>query len=199
MKTCINCGAEIEDRNKFCPHCGIRCESGEENESLVTTPIESVPEARNESEQQILTHPMKWHNFLMVIMILGGIVTIANGLNTMMGSEYLSSGYNSTQVYRVYPGLKSCDTLYGIAMIAIGVFEFIVRSRLSKFRSNGPSSLKIMYVLSIIANLIYLAWASSATGISLFTSSNTGSLVASVLFLIINSVYYSKRSDLFVN
>ena len=199
MKKCINCGAEIEEKNNFCPHCGTKCEDRKDVEPIVFKPSESVSDNRDEPAAQSNVHPMKWHNFLMVIMILGGIVTIANGLNMMMGSEYLSSGYNSSQVYRVFPGLKGCDTFYGIALIALGVFEFIVRNRLNNFRANGPTSMKAMYILSIIASLIYIAWASSTTGVSLFNSSNMGSLVSSVLFLIINSVYYSKRGDLFVN
>ena len=198
MKNCVNCGAEIEDQNKFCPHCGTSCENGQEIVSSESTPIESVPEVQNEPGPQSNPHSMKWHNFLMVTMIIGGILTILNGVNTMMGSEYISVGYDSAQVYRAFPGLKSCDIFYGIAMIALGVYEFIVRSRLNNFRINAPTSLKIMFVLSIMANLIYLAWASSVTGTSLFNSSNIGSLLVSVLFLIINSVYYSRRSELFV-
>ena len=193
MKTCVNCGAEIEEKNNFCPHCGTRCESSKEIERSVLRP------SQNTSESSTNASPMKWHNFLMVIMILGGIVTIANGINTMLGSEYLSNGLDSSKVYSAFPGLKSCDTFYGITMIAIGVFEFIVRSRLNQLRENGPSSLKTLYILSIAANLVYLAWASSTVNINLFNSSNVGSVLGTVLLLIINSIYYSKRSDLFVN
>ena len=124
MKNCVNCGAEIEDRNKFCPHCGTRCESGEDNESPVTTPIESVPEARNESEQQILTHPMKWHNFLMVIMILGGIVTIANGLNTMNSSGYAGIRYEYSEAQKAL-----------IFYVTVAQFDKLSLDNVSSFRT----------------------------------------------------------------
>ena len=143
-------------------------------------------------------YPLKWHNFLMVVMVLGGIIAIVNGLNTITGMAYLQTGYSSSQIYSFYPELKSCDMVYGIITIAIGIFEFVVRSRLNKFKSNGPSSLTIMYVIAIVSLFIYLAWASSATRINMMTSSNLGSLVSNIIFLIVNGIYYSKRRELFV-
>ena len=102
-------------------------------------------------------------------------------------------------VYDAYPDLKTADTFYGIAAIALGVFQIIVRNRLSRFRANGPESLKILYFISIGASLIYISWASSATRVNMLTSSNITSVFSSVLFLIINTSYYKKRSSLFVN
>ena len=201
MKTCINCGAQIEERNHFCPHCGTKCDNTPEEKKPVEKPtfvLKEKPHEKTEDPQES-QYPMKWHNFQMVIMILGGILAIANGLNQLTGNGYLGQGVTADQVYSRFPVLKSCDIFYGIILIALGVFELIVRSRLNKFQTNGPGSLKTLYILSIIGSLIYLGWASSATGISMFTYSNMGSLGSSVLFLIINSIYYSKRSSLFVN
>ena len=199
MKTCVNCGAAIDDTSNFCPHCGTRCESGTGTEGSVYSPSENVSEHTEASDILAQTYPMKWHKFLMVIMILGGIVTIANGINTMMGTEYLSNGLDMERVYELFPGLKSCDSFYGIAMIALGVFEFTVRSRLKQFRANGPISLRIMYILSLGINVIYLAWATSVTGTNLFNESNIGSLIATILLMLVNGIYYSKRSRLFVH
>lgn len=199
MKTCVNCGAEISDNCKFCPECGTKCPGGEDHESTVYASSGQPTDHQSGAGPSANAYPMKWHNFLMVIMILGGIMTIINGAIAMTGSAYLGNGYDSSVVYSVFPGLKSCDMFYGVALIALGVFEFTVRSRLKRFCANGPGSLRIMYILFIAVGVIYLAWASSATGIRLFDSSNTGSLVASVSLLVINHVYYSKRSELFVN
>ena len=140
----------------------------------------------------------------MVVMIISAIFTIISGISYLAGFEYseyqyTQNGVNASMIYNAFPGLKACDTFYGVALIALGVFEFTVRNRLKQFRANGPGSLKIMYILSIAASVIYLVWASSATGINLLNSANLASLGISVLLLIINSVYYSKRSSLFVN
>lgn len=208
MKTCISCGATIEDRNNYCPYCGTACGGNGETEkpvySLPDSPSANTAEStsgapENPSDPRADQYPMGWHKFLMVAMILGGIVTIANGAGLLTGSVYARRGLSSHMVYGNFRALKGADTFYGVAMIALGVFEFIVRSRLKQFRANGPGSLKAMYILAIAASLIYMLLATSATGISMFDSSNLGSLGGSVVMLIINSIYYSKRSDLFVN
>lgn len=200
MKTCKNCGAAIEEKNRFCSHCGTRCEDGVDTSSD-TAPPAVLQENQHEetSTANINEYPMKWHNFQMVIMILGGILTIANGLSQLMGAGYMREGITAAQIYGRFPGLKSCDVFYGIVLIALGVYEFVVRNRLNKFQVNGPGSLKTLYFLSIAGSLIYLLWASSTTGVNLLTSDNLGSLISSVAFLCINSIYYSKRSSLFIN
>ena len=180
VKVCKACGQKTEVDSKFCSNCGKQIfEDGEGSKNN--------------------QYSMRWHDFQMVIMFLGGIITIGNGLNQLMGSVYTGQGIYVDRLYSYYPEMKSCDTFYGIVLIALGVFEFIVRSRLNKFQTNGPSSLKTLYILSIVGGLIYLLWASSATGINMFNSSSLGSIGSSIIFFIINSIYYSKRSSLFVN
>lgn len=202
MKTCIHCGAQMDDTCNFCPNCGTRCNDQNDMERSVYQPYEepreSVPEVRAEQ------YPMKWHKFLMVVMIISAVFTIINGISFIAGFEYseyqfTKYGASASMVYNAFPGLKTCDTFYGVAMIALGVFEFTARNRLKQFRMNGPGSLKIMYVLSIGACIIYLIWASAVTKINLLNGANLASLGISVLLLVINSVYYSKRSALFVN
>ena len=193
MKTCSNCKAQIEDTSRFCRYCGAKCEDYNGTEEPVYSPVESPAEAPANS------YSMKWHKFLMVVMVISAIFTAIDGIGKITGAEYRSEGLVAEQVYSAYPGLKNCDTVYGIALIALGVFQFVVRNRLNQFRANGPFSLKIMYVISIVAGVIYIIWASSVIGINLFNTSNLGSIGGSVAFLIINSVYYSKRSELFVN
>lgn len=187
MKQCSKCGKELPDETRFCPECGadVRGDSGYEK------PADSTPSP--------LDYPMKWHNFLMVVMIIGAILTMISGATTMAGMQYERAGVSASRVYAYYDGLKTCDMCYGIATIAIGVFQIITRNRLKQFRSNGPSSLRILYILGIVVSIVYVAWASSIAKINLMDASYTGSLISNVVMLIANSVYYSKRSALFVN
>ena len=196
MKKCMNCGAEIEDVSNFCPFCGTRCEDSKGAEEAEHHPAEN---SNDSSEIKTNPYPMKWHNFLMVVMILSAIATIINGAGILAGSEYMNQGIDMTGVYILYPGLKSCDMFYGVMLIAMGVFQFTVRSRLKHFRANGPGSLKVLYILAIISGLIYMIWATSATKTSYFNSSNLSSIGSSAILLMINSIYYSKRNELFVN
>ena len=186
MKNCLNCGAEMNDRERYCPHCGTKCET-------VSETAEGIQGVQSEK------YPMKWHHFLMVIMILRGILTVSNGIIALAGSEYMGQGLTAEQVYHRFPGLKSADMLYGLAMIALGVFQFVVRSRLNQFRANGPGMLKGWYIASLAVNVIYLLSVSSVLKVNTFNASSVGTLAGTVLFLIINSVYYSRRSELFVN
>ena len=189
MKKCVNCGAEMDDRERYCRKCGVMLED-----------VYGIPETKNVMQQG--KYPMKWHKFLMVILVLGSFFTIINGINTLLGSEYMGQGLTAEQVYNRFPGLKTADILYGLAMIALGVFQFVVRNHLNQFRSDGPGMLRAWYIATLIINLIYIFLVSSAVkvnALNAFDSSTIGTLGASVFFLIVNSIYYYKRGELFVN
>jgi len=210
MKTCVNCGVQLEDKDRFCPRCGTRCESAREDRdpyhqsydyAADMQPASPDPTAGSDSKPASPAdqYPMKWHKFLMVMLIIGAIVTIISGAILVAGGTYESRGVRAAQIYSVFPALKSCDMFYSVILIALGVFRIIVRNRLNQFRANGPFSLKIQYCLSIGAGLVYTLWASAATGMNMFTASNFISLASGAVFLMINSAYYKKRSSLFVN
>ena len=197
MKICDKCGAEIEGKNNFCPYCGARCESGQGIERSVYHPAEAAPEP----EVKANDYPMKWHNFLMVVMPLGAALTIFNGIKFMSGIQYHDSSraLDASYVYSVFPGLKACDLFYGIAMAALGVFQFVAWNRLYHYREKGPASIKVLYISYIISGVIYMIWASSVTGNGLSGASFFENIVSSVIMLIVNNIYYSKRKALFVN
>ncbi len=199
MKTCVNCGTIVEEKDDFCPYCGKQCDyreiESEYHKEIETEHISSD----NATKMGTNLYPMKWHSFLMVIMIIKAIITVINGIGTLMGIEYIQNGTDAARVYSTFPDLKICDMCYGIMVIGLGIYRFIVRHQLNQFQENGPSSMKIMYILEITANLVYLNWASSILNVNLFNSANIGSIVGTGILLIINSIYYSKRSALFVN
>lgn len=193
MKTCRSCGSAFGDGELFCPYCGTKVEEvPADTETVAPESVQSAPAAGEEK------YPMKWHRFLMVIMIIGGVIAVINGISAITGTEYIRQGLDADRVYSFYPGLKSCDFLYGLATIGLGIYEIIVRNRLNQFRENGPSMLKGLFILSIVVQLIYLASASSVTKINMFDSSTIGNLGGSAFMLIVNSIYYSRRRELFV-
>lgn len=150
-------------------------------------------------------YPMKWHRFLMVVMIIGAILTIISAVGFLSGNVYLREGLQPDKVYEVYPGMKNIDRIYGIAMIAVGAFQIIVRNQLNAFRKSGPKFLMILYVAAIVANLIYYLGVVSAlkdhvgeTAIAELRTSNLTQMIALVIYAVINYVYYKKRKSLFV-
>ena len=51
---CPECGKEISDKVKSCPHCGYPMEYGDETTSVVTQPAESTPVNNTERKNKII-------------------------------------------------------------------------------------------------------------------------------------------------
>ena len=145
------------------------------------------------------THPMKWHNFLMIAMVISAVLTICNGLNTLTGWDFGDANLHASRIYNLYPSLKNCEMFYGIALVVLGACKFFARSRLKNYRRNALGSLMITYVFPIIVFLVYTIWASSAINGTVIDISGAVVSGLSVIFLIVNGIYYSKRKGLFVN
>lgn len=195
MRKCGKCGAFISDREDVCPYCGADYEEPaaipEEQESQTWEPGTAGKPAGE--------HPMKWHKFLMITMIIGAVLTAMNGLGAISGTAYTSLGLNADEIYNAYPGVKSMDMLFGFAAICIGVFELYVRNQLNRFRRNAPLMLRILYISSLAYNVIYLQTVSSVLKVNAFDSSSLLMIGSTAASFIINTIYYSRRSDLFVN
>ena len=210
MKHCSSCGAELEENAVFCPRCGASCKEaapvnlekpdGSRTESQAGSQTDSRPYRAGTpyNTADPLGYPMKWHRFLMVVMLIGAVITIFNGFTSLTGYNYnTSEGLTAEMVYRAYPSLKAIDILYGVAVIALGVYQIFVRNQLNAFRVNGPRMLDWLYIGSLTVNIVYLALASNATKISLFNDSSLITLAGNAGMFIINHIYYSKRRDLF--
>ena len=104
-----------------------------------------------------------------------------------------------TEYKNKYSELVNSYRFMNVTRIAMGVFQVIVWKRLKGYRSNGPVSLKVMYVLGIVLNIVNLSWMSSAMNTNMFNVWNCCYIIGLVVMLIINSSYYAKRSELFVN
>ena len=194
MSKCTFCGTELPEGASFCPSCGkqtARTISGEpfQGDSFVKTGEQTASPA---------DFPMKWHNFLMVVMIIGAVLIIINGLTAMSGLQYDLQGASASHLYSYYPGLRAVDILYGIALIGTGGFQIVVRNRLHAFRREGPRMMTILYAVSIAYLVVYGLTASAVTGISIW-GDLWGSIVGNIVMMIINYNYYEKRKALFVN
>ena len=85
----------------------------------------------------------------------------------------------------------------GVICVVLAVWAIYVRFRLAGFRRNGPK----MYLLFLGINCVFQALNLLISfGSDLNTvSSAIGSVLTCVLMLILSSIYYKKRADLFVN
>ena len=188
MKNCTSCGAPVKGSSKVCPYCDtvFRDESDE---------VIAVAEAK------AAEYPMKWHKCLLVLLIIGAVVNVLTGVFFVAGEKVLTIRglVDVTEYYSKYPGLENYYRFSAVISIALGVFQFVVWKRLKEYRVNGPISLKVLYVLFIILGIIRMSCMSSAMNTNLFNAGNCLTVIAWVVLLIINSSYYAKRSELFVN
>ena len=146
-------------------------------------------------------HPMKWHKFMMVMMIIGAVITIFSGFSlAVVGGSY------TEDVYAAFPGLETVTRIYGFAAIALGVFQIVVRNRLNGLRKNGPTSLMALYAAELVVDVYYMlrlkSILSNHSALGYEVSSSLDPLpriIAVVVIAVIEWIYYSKRRDIFVN
>ena len=188
MKNCTSSEAPDKENSDVCPYS---------NADLQDENAEGI----GASEIKTTEYPMRWHKCLLVLLIIGAVINALIGIAFIAGGKVLTiRGLVDVGVYySTYPGLENYYRFSAVINIAIGVFQVIVWKRLKEYRANGLISLKILYVLGILLNIINLSWASSAMNTNLFSAKNCWVIIGWVVMLIINSSYYAKRSELFIN
>lgn len=143
---------------------------------------------------------LKWHKFVIYFALwAGAVLNVINGVRMLTGSAY---GNDTDAVYNAFESLQPIDVLYGLLMVALGVYQIYVRFQLAGFRSGAPGKLSAMYLISLALGILYLLIVSGVTGIKLGDFMNAKliiSFIESIVFLFINKAYYGKRSHLFVN
>lgn len=144
---------------------------------------------------------MGWYKFMINFALFASAV-----LNFGQGILYVSGVIYRTQepsvpnitklVYMTYEGLQSLDIIFGILLIALAVFDIVVRFQLAKFKKQAPTLLTISYVALFLIQVIYMIGGNSITGIQVF---NPAALAPCIVFCVINITYFNKRKYMFVN
>ena len=177
---CEHCGKKVNEEDQFCGSCGapIKNEAKPiiEPTSTPAKEIQNSPSRIHDSlandtskEAQMLKAAdeglgMKWYKWLIYFALFFTAFTyIVAGFLALTGTQYdalYNALYGTEQswgeyVYQMYPGLSIVDKIYGVFMLAAGVFAIIMRSRLTKFKNNA-SSQYIMFLLAILTiSVIY--------------------------------------------
>lgn len=219
---CPNCGQRLADEARKCPVCGtvideaVRMNIPEKQaeETNISYAGDAASGQSSEEEhhgfeaeninaaQHFPAMPMKWYKFLIYFsLILTGLSNMYTGVQAVMGMQY-GTKEQSAQVYAVYPGLHILDIVYGVLLIILGVFVFIVRQQLAGYRAKGPKYLLIMYIASLVLEVFYIGVGSLLSGVNLLTSSESGimlisSILVSLFMIGANKVYFDKRAHLF--
>lgn len=190
---CQQCGDTLQEGARFCPKCGAvqLCADG----SL------PPPDEKISSDILMESYPMKWYKALIyVLLFLEALNLFINGLQLLSGSAY-GDGYEA--VYKLYPGLKTLSMAMGAAYLVLAAAYLLVRQMLSGFRKRAPQFLLGLYIVDICVALIYCFATMLIVKESLFTATMVVSMIfgtaVSLVFFLINRVYFKKRQGLFVN
>lgn len=193
---CKNCGKEVSEQQKFCDGCG--------SEINALAREYGTSQTISQTNFKESSYPMKWYKFLIYFaLFFGAFYEFIMSINYMTGTIYFAqtNGQASAEaVYSTYGyGLKFLDVLYGILLLGTAVYSIITRNRLAKFKKNAPMLLYILYGSGLVFSLIYMIGFSVITGVNAINSSLVSSLISTIICLILNYKYFTKRESLFVN
>lgn len=200
MAFCNKCGAPLDGNAQFCNRCGASTSNSSFGSSFgSSSSFSSDPQMVGfNSGMPTVQHSMNWYKFLIYFaLFFGAAINVIGGIVCMTGSHYDIVGGSGAHywVYAVYGGLKALDIIYGLAMIALGAFGIYTRFRLSAYRTDGPMCLLITYGAAAGLSLLYSIIVSSIIGE--FPTENIGSIVGSVVMIVLNYIYFDKRRSYF--
>ena len=147
---------------------------------------------------------MKWYHFQVYFAIwLGALIDISTAFQVLTGSQYGSDG-ESEWLYGFFPSLETADTLYGLALLGIGVLFIVMGVQMLKLKKNAPKLLVAGYAASVIALAVYLISICSILQevrepSEAISQQNVFVFVVYIVMIVVNYIYYRKRSFLFVN
>lgn len=113
MKTCVNCGAALEDRAKFCTKCGCRIED---------TPMQSTYNLPTEDSGQVRKKRKKWLPIIILIVCVAAIGALAAAYMNSPIREVLNRARDMNS--------GSAVQIYNIKIDGNPVEEWVVRKLL---------------------------------------------------------------------
>ena len=141
---------------------------------------------------------MKWHKFLLFLLWIGAALYIVSGIGYAFGGELLY-GELGAVIYAAAPALATFDFACGVAMIIIGLFQFVMRGRLKRLCKNGPALLTASYVILIVFNVVsgVVPAILAPQYLTMDTATIMSTVFSNILWLSVNSSYYKKRMGMF--
>ena len=179
-----------------CPNCGAE----NRNFNQKDFSVDETPNTFDVSATQTEL-PMKWYKFLIYFaLIAGAIVNFATGVTMITGSVYeAKSGVSANTVYSMYEGLKIIDVMHGLVMFGVAVLGIMARSKLARYKADGPKFVYMVYGISAVSGLLYNILVGVVTGLSVMNASVITSFIVQLVMVWANTEYFGKRVHLFIN
>lgn len=181
---CKNCGTLCEDYQSFCTNCGAAKDAAAPN---------LVPDM-----------PMKWYKFVIYFQLFAScVLNVISAISTMTGGMYMGM---AEEIYSYAPAIRFVDIVYGVALICLGVYAIMTRTRLKNFCEDGPKKYLMLLLLNGAVSAGYtivtiIVMTSSALG-PYYEADYTGivsSIASAAILYFCNKTYFNKRAHLFVN
>lgn len=186
---CKNCGAFLGDAT-HCPVCGAENKESKTFVNTEQTPVEPMPSLAP-------SYPMKWYKFLIYFLLFASaVINAISAFSYFTGSVY---GSDASLVYRVFPEMKTYDIMMGILSLAIAALAIIARFDLAGYKRRAKIMVCALYAANAVVPIIYVVLASSVVNQNLLEPSVIGSVFGSVVMVVLNWIYFTKRDELFIN
>ena len=172
-----------------------------------TSPAVTLPD---EGEEKL---GMKWHKLLIYFALFAAaFMNMLNGILNLTGFKYIVNSYLGNavmlaeQMYVFYPATKITDIAYGIILVAMAVYQIIIRRMLVKGVKKAYVHLNItigvMCGFTAMYDALFAAFVRNERYVratinysSPMTTVWTALVIGSVL-IIFNTVYYKKRAGI---
>ena len=191
---CHSCGESLPVAGlKFCPYCGTEYGPEERPAGDSEKPGCQPKKPGKIKEHRINTYGMIWHR---IVLFFVGI----KAARSLLSGAAILRNYVDLDVSGFLVAVRNLFLGIGVVRIAIGVFALICLYRLGKYMRSGPGSVKILYGMSIASALIFSTWLTSILPNADTTSMGLyDTLLFDIVMIIVNSVYYGRRKDVFIN
>lgn len=153
---------------------------------------------------------MNWFKFIIYFQLFAAALgNLILGIVMLTGNQYNTEYGNISEImYLMFPSLKTLDIFVGICMILLAAGCIFARMRLAGFYANGPKLYLCVLAASIAVNLIYIVaffviFGDVIQGLGLdgaaleIVSQFVGMMIGYVILVIVNSIYFKKRAQLF--
>ncbi len=157
-------------------------------------------------ETNIGGHKMKWYKFLIYFWLPVSIfVGILDGVFMIIGLHWDNGAVALEGITMNLSVIKIIDIVVGVLYICSGCLAWAARHTLARFRTSAITWLNLFFVCDVVLSILYT--------IGLYLATDTFvqfvhswhfiglllSALVSIIFILINQIYFDKRRDLFIN
>lgn len=213
---CPNCGAPIEENDKFCRSCGAQINGKNDQTGGDVPPIDSsiYGEGANfggfggfgtQSPPPFggFALPMRWYNFLINFALYAvAFLNVANAFMYFTGLAYVNTeGVIVTkEYYAAYSGMQMLDLSYAALLLGSATFAILTRFALAKLKKGANNLVLVYFGVSAGINILYTFLTLVLKGMYTDPASIIPVVMAvliQIIFIILNHTYFSKRKHLF--